>query len=154
MPFLNPVMDQGPELHTCGIHVVRVDTGLEYEDTIDTFLNADSRNLHKDASQGPSNYDFTIFKRQLMDALSYDHELDMIIYSHAQNGEVEVNHDWKWRVALKYLSSQPDCQGRLSFGIRKKSVHPSIGDRDVTEVSAGPTTPPPMSHMTRQTEIP
>src|SRR5438045_919945 len=87
---------------------------------IDTFLNADSRNLHKDASQGPSNYDFTIFKQQLTDALSYDHELDMIVYSHTQNGEVKVDRDWKWRVALKYLSSQPDLSGETELWNKKK----------------------------------
>src|SRR5436190_19420178 len=47
MLFSNPVMGQGPKLHHCCIHVIRVETGLEYKDTIDIFLNADSRNLHK-----------------------------------------------------------------------------------------------------------
>ncbi len=81
---------------------------LEYEDTIDTFLNVDSKSLSKDASQGPSNYDFTIFKQQLTEALEYNYKSNKIIYTYALKGKIEVDLDWKWRVALKHLLTQPD----------------------------------------------
>ncbi len=140
-PSLIPSSYQHPELHTYEIHVKQLDTGLEYEDTIDTFLNVDSRSLPKDAGRGPSNYDFTIFKRQLTEALEYDHESDKIIYTHALKGEVEVDLDWKWRVALKHLSTQPGGQGILNFAIRQKNNQPNVSDRVTTEASQSPKPP-------------
>ena len=107
---------QGHPLRTCDIFVTQDDTGLDYEDTMDTFLKAESKRL--DIEFGPNDFDFTILKQQLTEALSYNQESDMIYYTHAQKGEVEVNSDWKWRVALKFLASQPGTLGILNFGVR------------------------------------
>jgi hypothetical protein len=152
-PLLNTSVGQGHSLHTCNIYVTQADTGLDYEDTIDTFLKADSRSSRGNAEFGPSDYDFTIFKLQLTEVLLYDQESDMIYYSHAQKGEVEVDFDWKWRVALKYLASQPGAQGTLNFGIRRRGEHRRLGGHNSGETSANTAMLPSMSQATRQSEL-
>ena len=82
-------------LRMCNIYVKQVGTGLEYEDTIDTFLKAEFKKLSKDIEFGPHDFDFTLFKQELTETLSYEEESDLIFYTHAQKGEVEVNYDWK-----------------------------------------------------------
>jgi hypothetical protein len=150
-PSRNISVGQGLSLRTCDIFVTQDDTGLEYEDTIDTFLKADSKRL--DIEFGPNDFDFTIFRQQLTQALSYNQESDMIYYTHEQKGEVEVSYDWKWRVALKYLSSQPGAQGILKFGIKRRDEHPSFGDRNAAELSVNPAIPPSTPQTTGQLEI-
>jgi hypothetical protein len=150
-PSRNISVGQGLPLRTCDISVTQDDTGLEYEDTIDTFLKADSKRL--DIEFGPNDFDFTIFRQQLTQALSYNQESDMIYYTHEQKGEVEVSHDWKWRVALKYLSSQPGAQGILKFGIKRRNEHPGLGDRNTAELSVNPAILPSTPQTTGHSEI-
>jgi hypothetical protein len=118
-PAPNINVGRGHPLHTCDICVVRVDTGEDYEDTIDVFLKPESRNSA--AKPRPSDYDFALLKKQLTEAVSYTEELEIISYSHTQKGEVEVDHDSKWRVALKHLSSQPSPRATLNFKLKKKA---------------------------------
>jgi len=131
-PASNTNVGQGYPLHTCDVCVTRVDTGEDYEDTIDVFLKPGSRN--STAEPRPNDYDFALLKEQLTEALSYSEELEIISYSHAQKGEVEVDHDSKWRIALKYLSSQPSPQATLNFNLRRKAGNSRLGDHP----TAGP----------------
>jgi hypothetical protein len=125
---------QGHPLHTCDICVARVDTGEDYEDTIDVFLKPESRNSA--AEPRPSDYDFALLKKQLTEALSYTEELEIISYHHAQKGEVEVDHDSKWRVALKHLSSQPSPQATLNFQLKRKAESGRPGDHPTAGLAA------------------
>jgi len=131
-PIIN--VGQGHPLRTCDIYVARVDTGEDYEDTIDVFLKPESRNSA--AEPRPSDYDFALLKKELTKALSYTEELEIISYSHAQKGEVEVDHDSKWRVALKHLSSQPSPQATLNFQLKRKAENGQLRDHPTAGLAA------------------
>lgn len=133
-PAPNINAGQGHPLHTYDICVARVNTGEDYEDTIDVFLKPESRNSA--AEPRPSDYDFALLKKQLTEALSYTEELEIISYTHAQKGEVEVDHDSKWRVALKHLSSQPSPRATLNFKLKKKAENGRLGDHPTAGLAA------------------
>jgi len=62
MLLRNIGIGQGYPLCTYDIYITHDDTRLEYKDTIDTFLKANSKRLYKDIEFGPNDFDFTIFK--------------------------------------------------------------------------------------------
>lgn len=146
-PLLHQNASQVHPLHTCTVLVRRLDNGEDYEDTIEVFQKAASENLGRDYR--PNDYDFLLFKKELAEVLSYNDQTDIIRYHHFEKGPVDVSHDSKWRVALRYLASQTSS-GVLNFEIAQKGKpsglrHAPTANEGVQLMETSPIHPSPSS---------
>jgi hypothetical protein len=125
-----------------------VDTGDDFEDTIDMFESLEFRaSRHLKSAAEPGDYDFTIFKKALVESLSYDEQSDIIGYFNDEKGFIEVNQDSKWRVALRYLASRLSS-GILNFEIQNHGGHSRFGGHMTVDVSVHSTLLPSSPHTT------
>jgi len=123
-------------LESCTLYVTRSESGQTHEDTIDVFLKSASTN--SSGRYGPNDYDFSIFKKELTENLSYNEQTDILRYWHSERGFLDVDSDSKWRVALRDLASQP-TSGVLNFEVAKKNILGGLRGREVNEMNTQAT---------------
>ena len=71
-----------------------------YKDTIDYFQKLDT------SRKGPNDYDFAVFKGELVKELQYNEQTETISYKNSNQGSLTIASDSNWRMALRNLSSQ------------------------------------------------
>ena len=57
------------------------------------------------SGKGPNNYDFVVFKGELVKELQYNEQTETISYKNSKQGSLTITSDSNWRMALRNLSS-------------------------------------------------
>jgi hypothetical protein len=131
------IASQRRRLHECTLRINRLDDGREHEDTIDVFLKPALANSPGEHS--PNDYDFSIFKSELAEALSYDSQSDFITYCHSTRGFSNVDSDSRWRVALRDLADHSTSSGILDFRIENRGIPSGLRGLSSSNANTRPT---------------
>ena len=131
-----------PSLDSHTICVTRDDNGETYEDTIDHFQKPDT------SGKGPNDYDFAVFKGELVKELQYNEQTETISYKNSKQGSLTIASDSNWRMALRNLSSQAfqAKSEELNFRIYKRVIPGALHGHHSPSQQSGNAAPIPASN--------